>query len=232
MVYRSIGGVAIALFVVGAGLIYWKGRPEAQSKPTNHSSTADIAALRAEVSELKRNSAASLVFAAHAAQDRALDQNTPVGSAREPSPLPPAKEESELEKAEAARRSELEMAESLDRKFAAEPVDREWSAGAADEARRALLSEIAGDTSLRRVECRATWCRFETYHESVEAFKTFSQKSLLDRERQLWNGGFSSSVRDESESGVTAVTFFTREGHDMPLPDGVVPSTPQAQAPR
>jgi hypothetical protein len=221
MAYRWMSGAAVVAFVASAGLIYWTSSAR-QPRSAKPSSTDEVRALRAELAEMKQNTATSLLLA-RAANERALQPAaapSPV-AAEVDRPASAATPESAPTDAEDARRLEIEQAESLDRKFDAEPMDRAWAAPAAQEARRALQLEISGDTSLQRVECRTTWCRIETSHADVDAFKSFANKSLLNREKQLWNGGISATIRDESEAGVVAVTFITREGHAMPLPDGV-----------
>jgi len=222
-----ISGGAIALLVLVAGLIYSKSSEHHQGPTARKSSAADeIEALRAELNEVKRNTAAGLMLA------RAANERSPgpsPGSAASAAPaVSPTPERSEEEKAADARRAELELAESLDRKFATEQIDRDWAGPAAEEAKRALTSQIDGDSSVRRVECRATWCRIETFHATIDAFRGFAKEALLGRQRQLWNGAITATVRDESESGVTAVTFISREGHPMPLPDGVEPTITSA----
>jgi len=233
MAYRMIIGGAMALLVVVAGVTYSKGRQHHPTTVAPKSSAAnELEALRTELNEVKRNSAASLLLA-RAAHERSLAAEPLPGSAPStvpPSPTPP--QQTEEEKARDARRAELELAESLDRKFATEQVDRDWAGQAAEEAKRALTSQIDGGSSVRRVECRSTWCRIETFHADLAAFRGFARESLLGRERQLWNGAISATVRDESESGVTAVTFISREGHPMPLPDGVTPATVPAHLSR
>lgn len=229
MAQRWIGGAAIALFVAIAGVTYWKSNArQPVSAAANRSD--EVAALRAEVTELKRNSAAGLLLAARAADERSpvlAGANRALAPA-EPAP-PAAAPATEPEDPAAERRAEMAMAENLDRKFAAEPVDRAWAGSASDEAKRALLSEIAADTSLQKVDCRTNWCRIETVHDSVQAFIAFTQKSLLSRDRKLWNGAFSSNIREESESGVIGVTFFSREGQPLPLPDGAEPTAQAAR---
>jgi len=228
---------AVGLFVALAGVIYWKGGASAHS-PVHPQSNAseEIEALRSELNEVKRNSAASLVLA-QAASRRSLipvasAQVAPVASAPAPTAKEQEQQQTEEGQAEAARRVELEQAESLDRKFAAEPIDSEWASRASEDAKRALLSEVSGDTSVKRVDCRSTWCRIETFHNSLDSYRAFTQESLLGHQRQLWNADVTVTVRDESDSGVTAVTFITREGHHMPMPDGVQATASAAPAPR
>jgi len=228
-----MSGGAVALFVALAGVIYWKGGASARGPvDAQPNASEQIEALRSELNEVKRNSAVSLVLAQAASQRSptpiASSQVAPVASA----PAPTAPEQTEEDKAEAARRVEIEQAESLDRKFAAEPIDNEWASRASEDATRALVSEVSGDTSIKRVDCRSTWCRIETFHNSLDSYRAFTQKSLLGHQRQLWDGDVTATVRDESESGVTAVTFITREGHHMPMPDGVQADASAARAPR
>jgi len=235
MTYRMMTGGALVSFVVIAGLIYSRSNaPHPGATAPQSSAPGEIAALRAELNELKRNSAASLLLA-RAANERAAMSGAVAKPENAPAAAPSAAasaEPTDEERAAAERRAELELAQSLDRKFAAEPVDRQWAGQAAEEAKRALVSQIDSDSSVRGVECRSTWCRIETFHASLDAFKGFTKESLLGRQRQLWNGAISSTVREDSDSGVTAVTFISREGHPMPLPDGVEPTAMTARVSR
>lgn len=213
-----MGGTVATLVVIFVGFVYFKGG-ERPSRPDKPGSNKELAELSAEVAALKRNSAARLFLTGVA---NASEQQAAVASAAPDAPPPSTepKAKSQQEQDEENRRLELARAESLDRKFEAEPADRTWAPLAAQEARQALQAEIAADTSVSHVDCRATWCRIETVHSDVDSFKKFAGKSLLSRERKLWNGGVAATIRDDSNGSVTAVTFITREGHDMPLPDG------------
>lgn len=214
-----MGGTIVSLFAIFAAFVYWKGGAR-DPRPARPGSNEELAAMRAELDALKRNSATSLLLA-RTAGEREPQLGAAASAAPATSPVPEApKRRSQQEEDEEARRLELARAESLDRQFEAEPVDRSWAPLASQEARRALQTEVDGSTSVNHVDCRSTWCRIETVHHDVEAFKAFANKSLLSRERQLWNGGVSATIRDDSDGSVTAVTFITREGHAMPLPEG------------
>src|SRR5688500_11937930 len=213
-----MAATVVSLFVIFGVFVYAKGG--ARRAPADEpNSNEELAALRAELAALKRNSATSLLLTR---ADGAREPQPAVAPEARADSLAPAapKPRSQQEQDEETRRLELARAENLDRQFEAEPVDRSWGPLASQEARRALETEVGGETAINHVDCRATWCRIETLHSDVDSFRAFARKSLLSRERKLWNGGVSATIRDESDDGVTAVTFITREGHVMPLPEG------------
>lgn len=213
-----MGGTVATLLVIFVAFAYLKDS-ERHARPEKADSKEELAALSAEVAALKRNSTARLLLAG-VANERGQQPAVASAAPDAPPPSTEPKPKSQQEQDEENRRLELARAESLDRKFEAEPADRTWAPLAAQEARQALQNEIGADTSVSHVDCRATWCRIETVHSDVESFKKFANKSLLSRERKLWNGGVAATIRDDSNGSVTAVTFITREGHPMPLPDG------------
>jgi hypothetical protein len=211
-----------SLFVIFGVFAYFKGGPR-HASPDKPGSSEELAALRAELADLKRTSATHLLFSRvageHEPQLTAPSAASAASAATLPAPETP-KRQSQQEQDEETRRLELARAESLDRQFEAEAPDRAWAPLAEQEARRALQTEVGSDTSVNHIDCRATWCRIETVHRDVESFKAFADKSLLSRQRQLWNGGVNATIRDDSAGSVVAVTFITREGHAMPLPEG------------
>ena len=107
---------------------------------------------------------------------------------------------------------QAQLVAQLEDDFRAEGRDPGWSDQGTTEATRALSRDLPGGTKLGKVECRFTMCRVESSHTSVDAFQTFVRSGLLSHDRQLWNGGFSAYVVDQSPSGVSALTFIERGG--------------------
>lgn len=214
---RVVLGLAIVpmLGLLG-GLAYWKTSVRAVP-PAADSARGELASLRAELASLKANSAAALLLAQQSAQ---LAQHkgekpaapAPTAQGEDTAPSPPAE-------ATEAPLTQAEVAVYLDNTFDAEPVDPAWGKAATQEATRALSSGIPSGTKVKGVQCRTSLCRVETSHTSVDDFRAFATGSLLGRDRHIWNGGVSTQVREESATGVTAVTYIAKEGQSVPVPE-------------
>jgi hypothetical protein len=107
-------------------------------------------------------------------------------------------------------KQQAQLVAQLEDDFRSEHRDPKWSDQGTNEAVRALSRDLPQGTKLGKVECRLTMCRVESSHVSVDAFQAFVRSGLLSHDRQLWNGGFSSYVVDQSSSGVSALTFIER----------------------
>jgi len=116
--------------------------------------------------------------------------------------------------------TEAEFVAQLETKFQAEVRDPAWSEQAIATATRALANDLLPSGSrVESVDCRRNLCRVESSHDNMAAFKSFVESSLLSRQKKLWNGAFSAEVIAQSESGVQALTFITREGEPLPAGD-------------
>lgn len=204
--------VAPVLGLLGS-LAYWK--TSARPAPLAHDSTrGEVASLRAELASLKANSAAALLLAQQSAQLEQQKSEKTAAPAADKEPAP-----SQASAATEAPLTQAEVAVFLDNTFDAEPLDPAWGQTATLEATRALSAGIPDGTTVRGVQCRTTLCRVETSHKNLDDFRAFATGSLLGRERRIWNGGVSTQVREESATGVTAVTYIAKEGQSVPVPE-------------
>ena len=211
-----IGGV-MSLLVAAALFAYWKGGARAQGEPAPVRDR-EIAELRQELESLKRNSAAAEL-------GRALRAGTP-GRATVPSPSAEAAPQEPVGGSfegteKPPELTEEEIAVQLDNHFDTEQRDPAWADQATQDATHAFTDDIPAGSRVTKVDCRKSLCRVETEHDDVDAFRAFADASLLSRERKIWNGGFSTMVRSESESGVTAVTYIAKEGQPVPGPEAL-----------
>lgn len=197
---------AIGVLVMAGGLLYWKSR--AAGLDHQAGTKQEMEQLRPETRGLERERAAGPLLAAR----RQTSDPSPVPASRAPVPG-----EGQAAASDATHSyTQEEIADDLERRFEAEPFDSAWSARATREATRALSTDLPEGTTLKKLECRSSLCRVDTLHASLDAFRTFASTSLLGRERRIWNGGVSTMVTDESDHGVTAVTYIAKEGESVP----------------
>jgi hypothetical protein len=103
--------------------------------------------------------------------------------------------------------------------FDAEPRDAAWSNQADRQLTAAVNAGMPKGSSLDKAECRTSLCKVETHHGNLEEFRSFVNDAFMDRERQVWNGGFYAAVVDQSDEGVVAVSYLAKEGQSVPLPE-------------
>jgi hypothetical protein len=215
MTNKMLGWTAAGVVIAVGGLYYvktahTKPAPSATAEPA---AAREIAELRAEIQSLRRDTAVSLARNARTQEFALRDLAARPADSGEAAPPPttPPPAAPELEEAEAAAQ--------LDNHFDAERPDPAWSVQAAKNARSALTNTLPKGTTLKNVECRAKLCRIESVHESVDAYREFTNASLIGRGRQIWNGAISSLVRDQGPSGVVAVSYLSKEGEAIPPPE-------------
>ncbi|HEY0992689.1 MAG TPA: hypothetical protein VGD80_36800 [Kofleriaceae bacterium] len=199
-----VAAVAVAL---GWGL---RSEPAVQGDQASGATREEIAALRKEIDGLRAGAQVTRAAIARVAPgpDRA-------GAAVAPGTEPAAHAEHD---GPAAQRmpEPAQVAAQLDVKFAAQDSDPAWSRDAARQADQALASALPAGTTLGHVECHASLCRVESFHESREAYRSFVDASFLSRDKKLWNGAAASIVLEASEAGVKAVSYIAREGSEFP----------------
>lgn len=211
-----VGGIVFAL--AGLGLFAFS-RSEARPREAHaHSHEQELAELREELESLKQKSAA---------HDLRRAVETGVQGRVTVLPQPSAETSPEREAAGAPfggtetppEMTEEEIAVQLDNHFDAQTRDRAWADRATQEATRAFTENIPAGSQVTKVECRQNLCRVDTEHTDLNAFRAFADATLLSRDRKIWNGGFSTMVRTQTESGVTAVTYVAKEGQPVPGPE-------------
>jgi hypothetical protein len=210
----------LALTVLaGGGVLLWKSQVEEAGALED--ARREIERVRIEMKDMESRQATRLVLNAQQARQ-------PDGTAPGPGDGAPAEQgESDLqaastEEAEDARQdayTEEKIALALDSRFGAEAVDPAWADGAVREATRAISADLPEGTTLKNVECRKSMCRVDTVHADASAFRSFVSDALLSHDRQLWNGGMTSSLRETTDSGVTAVTYIAKDGEAIPAID-------------
>ena len=109
----------------------------------------------------------------------------------------------------------------LEEQLAKEVADANWSAAAAQEISRDLRGQGLEDTQLGDVRCRATLCRIEASHNSMEAEQKFigrigSLEVFRDAE------GFVQHV-PRSDGGIVTMVYVSRAGHRLPSISDVSP---------
>lgn len=205
-------GVAVLIAVA------YQVASRARERPVSGASSDsdEIAELRSEIEALRKQNAAAVLVAGYAnrraapgegveAQKPVADEK-PVAALAPAAPSPPRMPSDEV------------VAAQLDDHFAAERPDPSWSERATHDASAAVSKTLPPGSAIRRVECRATLCRVESFHESVSAFKKFNDETFLDHHRALWNAGITSMVREQTAAGVTAVSYIAKEGQEIPPP--------------
>lgn len=118
--------------------------------------------------------------------------------------------------AEPAAPSPADPIESIGTTFLYEPADPSWSHTAAEQLGAGLTRVLPRGSTILRVECRRTLCEIRSLHENVDAYRKFAN-AVADPETGLWNGAMASSDSGESNGAFEATTYFTREGHEMPV---------------
>jgi len=103
--------------------------------------------------------------------------------------------------------------------FDAEQNDAAWSTGANRQLTQAVNAGLPKGSRVEKVECKSTLCKVDTHHKDLDEFRSFVQDAILSRERQVWNGGSYSAVIEQSDHGVTAVTYLAKEGQSVPYPE-------------
>jgi hypothetical protein len=102
----------------------------------------------------------------------------------------------------------------LEEQFAKEAADANWSAAAAQEISRDLRSQGLEDTQLGDVRCRATLCRIEASHSSMEAEQKFIGR-IGELEAFRNSEGFVQHV-PRSDGSIATMVFVSRAGHRLP----------------
>ncbi len=217
---RKLSWFVALTVLAGGGVLLWKSTVDEAGGLED--ARQEIERVRSEMKDLTSRQAAGLLLAAQQARQQGETAPGPgEGSAAseqdENQPQPVGAEESRDAQQEAY--SEERIAQALDTRFGAEAVDPAWADGAAREAARAISADLPEGTTLEKVECRKSMCRVETVHENTGAFRSFVTDALLSHDRQLWNGGITSSLRETTDSGVTAVTYIAKDGEAIPAID-------------
>ena len=205
--------IGVATLIALTYQVAFRVRERRDASPSRDSE--EIAELRSEVELLRKQNAAALLVAGYAnrpltAQGEGADRQKALedqGNTAAPVPAPPTPPQVPPEQAAAAQ---------LDDHFTTERLDPSWSEKATHEATVAINKALPPGSTIKRVECRATLCRVESFHESVSAFREFTDKTFLDHHRALWNAGITSMVREQTSSGVTAVSYIAKEGQEIP----------------
>ena len=114
-----------------------------------------------------------------------------------------------------------EIVARIDARFYREPAETEWGRGAIERTTAVFQRLATPGTRLGRIECRATMCRVEATHRDVDDFQAYVTSVAADPidqrdQSRLWNAGFTAQVISTSPSGVSAITYVSRE--DAPSP--------------
>jgi hypothetical protein len=216
---RKLSWFLALTVLAGGGVLLWKSTvDEARGlDDARH----EIDRVRTEMNDLKSRQAGLLVAAQQVRQPAETasgqgDGSAPAGQGEDELQTPDAEESRD---AQQEAYSEEKIAQALDSRFGAEAVDPAWADGAAREATRAISADLPDGTTIEKVECRQSMCRVDTVHENAGAFRSFVTDALLSHDRQLWNGGITSSLRETTDSGVTAVTYIAKDGEAIPAID-------------
>ncbi|MFZ5890263.1 MAG: hypothetical protein ACOY0T_04270 [Myxococcota bacterium] len=213
---NRVAVLVILSVCVGAGAFSWWQSKQMPTSLRDRGAREELERLRSEIQALKENSPARLLLEHQA---RELVASAKAGEKVEKSAARPAPSSEAIAPSSEAKPvplDENEIAVQLDNHFDSESYDPKWSRSAQTQATTAITHRMTAGSRLGAVDCRSELCRVETFHENLEAFQTFVRSALLDKEREIWNGSVSSIVRSQSASGVTAVSFISREGRPMP----------------
>lgn len=207
---RIMRAAVVAVIAAALGWMLRGGRAGQDEQPPDPT-RKEVAALRNEIDGLRAGTQVTRAALARvaASPDRA-------GAAVAARAEPAAPEPHDGASAPQRMPDPAQVAAQLDVKFAAQDSDPAWSRDAARHADQALASTLPAGTTLGHVECHASLCRVESFHDSRDAFRSFVDASFLSRDKKLWNGASTSIVIDASEAGIKAVSYIAREGSAFP----------------
>jgi hypothetical protein len=109
----------------------------------------------------------------------------------------------------------------LEERFAAQAADATWATAAAQEISRGLRAPGLESTQLGDVHCRATLCRIEASHSSMEAEQKFIGR-ISELEAFRNSEGFVQRV-SHGDGSITTMIFVSRPGHRLPSVRDVAP---------
>lgn len=141
----------------------------------------------------------------------------PTGSAAE-NKSHPAERERSASAVPAPPPKPAEIREQFEVAFDTERSDASWSAVAKRRAEDRLRNVLTSGSEVRSVDCRSSMCRIETRHDDVRKYRDFIQETLMNPERQIWNGGTFSTLLEDQPGNAIAVTFLARENQALKNP--------------
>jgi hypothetical protein len=189
----------IALFLVGATLsglcTYVLTHDRSASRPVRHASAAPAPG-EEEAEPALPPMAPPVVF-----------QPSIAPAAYRPAPIKAAPTTAS---APAERYSEKEINSAIETRFDAEQADGSWSREAARDLRDHVAQKLPATSQLLNVECRASMCRVETSHASVDFFRAFVKTGLFSRDMQ-WDGPkMTWLLRTDPDGSVVTVAYLGR----------------------
>jgi hypothetical protein len=102
--------------------------------------------------------------------------------------------------------------------FAQEPIDPAWSRSEEHRVYKHISAVIPGRSRIIRSECRATMCRVETSHATLEDYQTYLRSVFMDPQHSLQSGPTMSTLLSDSNSDVIAsVSYIARPDHALPF---------------
>lgn len=132
-------------------------------------------------------------------------------------PTPVAVEDAGAGKPETAIERFAPVHDALEQAFSAESRDGAWRINAQRAAEDALSATLPPQSAISSIDCRATLCRIESTHVGEAQVRTFVNQ-LASVDHRPWNGAFYAGPlsQDPQTGAVTLVTYFAREGAQMP----------------
>lgn len=176
------------------------------------SSDGDRAAAPLARPDLARQRSASVSSDAEAA---ARDDDAPSGE-------PGAQLSAPASPASPPAPSSDEVRDQIGSSFKSERVDTAWDGAELARLEKALPALLPAGSQINRVECRATMCRIESTHPSIDRFADFARAAFM-MENRVNEGPFFASVTAPPVQGqpVTTVAFIARRGHILPMPERI-----------
>jgi hypothetical protein len=144
----------------------------------------------------------------------ALSKPDPAGLLPHPDEHSPSKASARLSSVE----SFAPIRDALELVFAEERMDPDWARDARREIEAFWSEKLPASSRLVSIDCLETICRIESLHDSELSANEFVNASLSDPSHRPWNGSFATGIvaNDERSGRATLVTYFMRQGADLP----------------
>jgi hypothetical protein len=135
---------------------------------------------------------------------------------------PPSSQASQASQASPPAPSSDEVRDQIGGSFKSERVDTSWDGVELARLEKALPALLPAGSQINRVECRATMCRIESTHPSIDRFADFARAAFM-MENRVNEGPFFASVTAPPVAGqpVTTVAYIARKGHILPMPERI-----------
>lgn len=207
-----LGVLGVAAYVILRPIVPALGRQNGAGNSMSEGQLrSELAELRRAIDETNRiaRSAQGGVATLKEHEVAAARRNQPSDKARpgsnDPTPDGPAIAEEEPPTRE-------QRVANLEADFATESYEHAWASWAKDRVTR-LLNSNDESASVQSIDCRASMCRVETSHESLELYRQYMFTGFSGEHE--WPGPRTTTlISDEPGAPIRSVTFLLRSNSD------------------